>query len=108
MNKTITTGYAETYELSRQQVLDQVPEAWRSIVDKMIDDLFAAGWDGRLSQIKEKFGSLRFYIPHNTEATDEIINKAEADVTKVCIQCGKPATGRTDGWITYVCDEHKR
>lgn len=95
-------------ELSREEVLGEVPKAWHPIVLKLIDDLFAAGWDGRLDQIKEKFGSLRFYISIGNAEIWNLIEAAEAATESICQYCGKPATKVNGGWITYVCDDHYR
>lgn len=95
-------------EYTREQLLRQVPDTWRSIVDKMLDDLFTAGWGGVFRQIKEKYGSLRFYFNGGgREDLYSIVDKAEEATAKICIQCGKPATATTTGWYTHVCDEHK-
>lgn len=60
-------------------------------------------------QIKEKYGTLRLYsgsIP--SEIYDELSDwemKYDKLSSQICINCGKPATHMTTGWITYICDE---
>lgn len=60
------------------------------------------------SQVKEKFGELRFYIRGG--ATDEqwgMIEMAQAMSARICDQCGKP--GRTLGnnlWLMTRCPDH--
>lgn len=105
MNQIYISGFREQ-PVSKEEVLETLPEGWYKIVDKLIDDLFKAGWDGRLRQTKEKFGSLRFYINEGTEEIFYLIAKAEEFTSKVCIICGEPATGTTQGWFTYRCDKH--
>jgi len=57
-----------------------------------------------VSQVKEKFGTLRFYIHHSTEEIQELINQAEQVSAKVCEQCGKPGTLKRDhGWFITIC-----
>ena len=84
----------------------QVEQVWHPIVADLINDLIQLGWDGGITQIKEKFGALRFYIPQGSDEMFDRIDEAEHATTKICANCGKPATTTTKGWITYVCDEH--
>ena len=56
-------------------------------------------------QVKEKFGSLRFYVSGGTELHDEAINDAECQSADTCEVCGKPGTLRRGGWLVTLCDE---
>lgn len=57
-------------------------------------------------QVKEKFGSLRFYV-HGADAyVDGLISYAEALSGKTCDMCGKPGKSSGDGWIAVRCGEH--
>lgn len=59
-----------------------------------------------ITQIKEKFGSLRWYDHGCTEKMlREIIPKYENLSAYTCIRCGKPATRITLGWICPFCDD---
>lgn len=56
------------------------------------------------SQIKEKFGTLRFYMNGGTKEINEIISKAEAKSEITCEGCGKPGIlGMSSGWLTTAC-----
>ena len=103
----------------RSQILEQVGPGWRPSVSKLMDDLLELGWDGSVSQVKEKFGGLRFYVGFNptlgfgpspglTIAMDDLIDKAQEQSFFMCEDCGKP--GRTDGWggmwVKTLCDTH--
>lgn len=59
----------------------------------------------RAAQIKEKFGTLRFYMTHYTDKIDEIIKEAEKKSRITCEYCGKPGELRDDGWLFTLCDE---
>lgn len=61
----------------------------------------------RIVQIKEKFGSLRWYANGDTRDTLNIIQKYENISENTCIVCGKDATYRSTGWVCPYCDEHK-
>lgn len=58
----------------------------------------------RASQVKEKYGTLSFYM---TTGTDEIFNAiydTEAKSATVCELCGAVGEVRNDGWIITRCD----
>ena len=66
-----------------------------------------------VDQIKEKFGTLRFYYhfaspkekPFRRQIKD-IVDKWEERSEETCENCGKPGTLRTDRyWIQTLCDE---
>lgn len=59
----------------------------------------------RIMQIKEKYGFLHWYDAEgNIEIMREIIPKYEELSYHTCINCGKPATKRSTGWICPYCD----
>ena len=58
----------------------------------------------RITQIKEKYGSLRWYDAGNNIEIQNIINKYEILSTKTCINCGKPAKYISKGWIGPYCE----
>jgi hypothetical protein len=54
-------------------------------------------------QVKEKFGSLRFYVSHHTDGIDERINSAQEQSSRTCEICGQ--RGKLTNLQTR-CDEH--
>lgn len=66
--------------------------------------------DGGLAanQIKEKFGTLRFYLDGATEAMHKIAEEAEHKSETTCESCGKPGRLRGRRWFYTACDEHVR
>ncbi len=60
------------------------------------------------SQVKEKFGGLRFYVHGATEKHWNYITFAESMSYHTCEVCGKPGEYYTDGWHTVLCDEHAK
>ena len=58
----------------------------------------------RASQVKEKFGGLRFYVTSATDEMDSLIEEAETLSYKTCESCGNPGQGRSGGWIKTLCD----
>lgn len=59
----------------------------------------------RITQIKEKWGYLRWYDEGHSDAVNKIINKYEDISWNTCLICGKPATKIKAGWISPYCDE---
>jgi hypothetical protein len=99
-------GYNEK-EISLDEVLLHIPNGWHQIVTKLIQDLEAMGWDGKLIQIKEKFGGLRFYAKYETYSLQKRISETEEESYATCQKCGKPGKARNfSGWISTVCEEH--
>lgn len=71
--------------------------------------------DIEVGQVKEKFGTLRFYYYHKDIDTssneirkdiEQIVRKYENHSKFVCEMCGKEGTIRTDiPWIKTLCDD---
>ena len=57
-----------------------------------------------VSQVKEKYGALRFYCPGN-DAILHYIQWAEYLSSITCEECGKSGKRRDGGWITTRCDK---
>lgn len=60
-------------------------------------------------QVKEKYGTLRFYVSNANKTHYKLISMAEHMSAKTCEVCGKPSTPNKErtGWITTRCDDHK-
>jgi hypothetical protein len=62
-----------------------------------------------VSQVKEKFGTLRYYCP-GSDSIYRFVNLAESLSEVTCELCGKmgATTESIHGWLSTVCDEHSR
>lgn len=58
------------------------------------------------TQVKEKFGGLRFYVASATDEQYAVISFVESLSTKTCEVCGAAGKQRGKGWIRTLCDEH--
>ena len=57
------------------------------------------------TQVKEKFGGLRFYVNHYDDFVRGAIGMAESISMRTCEHCGNPGKQNEDGyWITTLCD----
>ena len=57
-------------------------------------------------QVKEKFGTLRFYYDGGDDMIDGMVRMAESMSAVTCEVCGKPGKQSGGGWISTLCDEH--
>ncbi len=93
-----------------------VGPGWYNLVHtlcKCIDDHLK--WQNRdaevkqtlqITQIKEKFGTLRFYTGPATDYVLGMIAFAETISRYTCEQCGKPGELRDLPWMQTLCNEH--
>jgi hypothetical protein len=60
----------------------------------------------KVDQIKEKYGTLRFYTNFSNSHIDALIRDAEEESSKTCEACGKSAKMRSDHrWYSVRCDD---
>lgn len=57
------------------------------------------------SQVKEKYGTLRFYMLTETDEMSKLVHEAEDKSAKICENCGKEGRLRGDHWYYTLCDE---
>ena len=58
------------------------------------------------TQVKEKYGTLRFYYNRGDEFVSGLVAMAEAMSGVTCEICGTPGKPRGGRWIRTLCDEH--
>ena len=56
-----------------------------------------------LDQVKEKFGTLRFYYSGGDDAIDGMVRMAESMSGVTCEECSAPAQTHGPGWIRTIC-----
>ena len=61
-----------------------------------------------VTQVKEKFCTLRFYYDGGDEKIDGMVRMAEAMSAVTCEVCGNVGKIRGRGWWYTSCDEHAR
>jgi len=84
-------------------------DGWYDLLDDLCGKIQAYVDEGNYSQIeatqvKEKFGTLRFYINGGDDYIWDVIEKAEVESGKICEQCGAPGKVRGKGWLFTMCD----
>lgn len=79
---------------------------WNDIVLNLHNKLVKENPDYFIAQVKEKFGTLRFYTGPMTEKGWGYVTEAEELSAITCEECGRPGELRTDrSWIQTLCDK---
>lgn len=112
---TFTIGENETFE---HTWLDCMPDGWRlsfglDLCYDLKQELKKFNYNNRyyISDIKEKYGVLRWYdggYPEESEV-EAIIDRYVRLSEQVCMDCGNPVEWKLDDpiWIYYYCDDCK-
>lgn len=89
-------GYSDHLRAERRvELLKEDFRTVRPIVEQVV-----------VSQVKEKFGGLRFYYDGGDDKIRGMVGMAESLSAITCEECGAPGDQRHDGWIRTLCDEH--
>jgi len=87
-----------------------IEDGWRDLVCDLVDRLEQTLVPFSISQIKQKFGALRFYVeaPRNHAESKEffrMIQEAEQKSESICELCGFAGKARSFVYIMTLCDE---
>lgn len=87
-----------------------IGDGWYKLVydlvhDIRINDLKKGDWITKVTQCKEKFGGLRFYVTGTSDKNWAIIRNAEQKSYGVCEATGSEVEVGTwnDGWVQTIC-----
>ena len=93
-------------------------DGWYNIIDAACAQIENRAYNNRLNnvkfhtvvatQVKEKYGTLRFYYTGGDEYVDGVVAMAEAMSAVTCETCGAPGELRQGGWLKTLCDEHAK
>ncbi len=85
----------------------QCGPGWYPILARPDPQLRQIDPDYQVLQIKEKFGTLRFYLAGlYYELGMAAVAEAEAEAARTCELCGSPGHLRTrNSWLRTVCDD---
>jgi hypothetical protein len=62
----------------------------------------------RTSQLKEKFGTGRWYLTGGTNEMHDLVNAWETETETICEQCGQPGKLRGQSWYYTACIKHTK
>ena len=102
---TVDYGYVIGHTATKTTLQACVGKGWADIVGRLFELCFEEGV--AVTQVKEKYGGLRFYVGSATEQVLDTIDEAEQESYKVCEHCGEPGEPRKGGWILTLCDKHE-
>jgi hypothetical protein len=111
--------YIQPYWVGREPVFETPEEmykhcvgpGWQELLLKLTEKLFHLGWGGGLLQVKEKFGTLRFYFVNdcpglNSDIAFDVVAMAEDRSGQICEECGANGRSYGDGWVKTFCIKH--
>lgn len=83
-----------------EKILDEYSERYKVVEGEESEtiEIFAV-------QVKEKYGTLRFYMSCETDEIIDLISDAEALSSQTCESCGEPAKMRGKFWLEVKCDK---
>ena len=89
-------------------------DGWYNILNQLMGNIqHHIDWKNRkeevvaqvtLDQVKEKFGTLRFYYSGGDDAIDGMVRMAESMSGVTCEECSAPAQTHGPGWIRTICE----
>lgn len=96
----------------------EIGDGWYNIIDQLCANIqHYINWKNRdeqvvpqvvAIQVKEKFGSLRFYYDGGDDKVDGMVGMAESMSTVTCETCGSPGLLQRGGWLYTACQQHIR
>ena len=113
-NEMVTECQAGNFDLFEKEYLSLSQE----FKDKRLGEIIAGGRrelsevipQVTLDQVKEKFGTLRFYYSGGDDYISGLVTMAESMSAITCESCGNPGERTGGGWIKTICEpcEDKR
>ena len=86
-------------------------DGWYDIIDRLCADLMTLGVGAKALQVKEKYGTLRFYCSFtgflDKETVDlawERVTQAEIESGGICEYCGEKGKSRGTSWLRTLCN----
>lgn len=96
----------------------QCGDGWFDLIWKLSSDIEAAARkegidpDGsdwpEATNVKQKFGMLRFYVDNGSEEMRSMIDEACGESKRICEICGKPGALSGRNPVATLCEEHAR
>ncbi len=90
--------FKESLEERRAEIVEEEPRSVTELISQVV-----------VTQVKEKFGTLRFYYTGGGDRyVDGLVGMAEEMSSVTCETCGAPGKLRGRGWYYTACDEHTK
>jgi len=96
-------------------------DGWYDIIDILCHEIqHHIDWKGKdlseyereslqvvADQVKEKYGTLRFYYSGGDEIVEGLVSMAESMTHRTCEDCGCPGEQTHTGWVKTLCEKCK-
>lgn len=86
-----------------------IGDGWTGIIDNLCNEIEAYCKLKKIvcvvGQVKEKFGTLRFYVDNSDASIDAFVNAAEEASEHTCEKCAHPGELRSKSWLVTLCDD---
>jgi len=84
-------------------------DGWFNIIDVLCEEINrhceGNDMDVIITQVKEKYGGLRFYYNGGDNTVDDLVSFAESLSERTCEICGSSGKlGQTNGWYRTTCE----
>ena len=78
-------------------------DGWFDLIDRLCEDILKVDPTTVATQVKEKYGTLRFYVSSAEDEVFDLIDEAEDASSEICEECGEP--GKIEGkmWFKTLC-----
>jgi len=108
MAEQLKAGDSTLFDEEHKDLLnrDYVEKRKQEFIDDPLREIPEPVVQVTLDQVKEKFGTLRFYYSGGDDYISGLVSMAESMSGVTCETCGKPGTSTGGGWIKTVCEEH--
>ncbi len=84
-------------------------DGWYDLLNSLSEKIYPLlSGDMYVCQVKEKYGTLRYYMNASTDEIELLIREAEHRSAVTCEFCGKPGTLQGDHWVYTACEEHTK
>jgi len=112
MTPKLADKLVEKYPKILSNIYLEVGDGWYNLIDQLCETLQFDTDNNSYPQvvavqIKEKFGSLRFYVESVNDQQFGAISFAEQLTKHICEECGTMdnVSQNNDGWIKTLCDK---
>jgi len=95
----LTNAFPHLYE----NVYFEIDDGWMMLLWRLSLKLKPLGVQA--TQVKEKFGALRFYTDCTSNEIKVAIQEAECLSLITCEACGRPGTATATSWIKTYCED---
>jgi len=104
MNTHLADTLTEAFPYLYANIYFECDDGWFMILWQLSLKLDPLGVQA--TQVKEKFGALRFYTDSSSDEIEAIILEAERLSLITCEACGRPGSATATSWIKTYCEDH--